>query len=127
MSECGWYELGFRQSDDNKRTTSKRRAIDRSDGEEDRRGVAGGQRLIQGPRSRFVRKLNMLQVSVEQIRSRLGAIGARKARYEQKSNTPPHRRNFGSDRGTLYTVMRLVEDMQRLGFLTTPHAFPRSP
>jgi hypothetical protein len=33
----------------------------------------------------------MPQVSVEQIRSRLAAIGARKAHYEQKSNTPPER------------------------------------
>jgi hypothetical protein len=33
----------------------------------------------------------MPQVSVERIRSRLAAIGARKAHYEQKSNTPPDR------------------------------------
>jgi hypothetical protein len=33
----------------------------------------------------------MPQVSVEQIRSRLAAIGVRKAHYEQKSSTPPER------------------------------------
>lgn len=33
----------------------------------------------------------MPQISVEQMRSRLAAIGARKAHFEQKSSVPPER------------------------------------